>query len=256
MSQYFILAAAVLVALPIFLFLWRRRRIAKAAQGIVRRVDSAFQANHVFRKVQAQDYPWLTERFYTQARQEAEAAGFAWLADIEDETLSATYPNLRTFVRILLGPDHRTRAAVYEIVPGGPQGKPTRAPVQTRELISEASDGATLTTTTAQTSNLLNPPPGTVRRHVSADTPLKAMLATHRQAIDDYLSAHPGVFLKEIRSFEQATAAWQKSIDRQREKLQAQGGLGQDEMVRFGGKDREKLAVEVHEQMRKIKKDQ
>lgn len=134
-------------------------------------------------------------------------------------------------------------------------GKPTKAPVQTCELISEASDGASLITTTAPTSKLLDPPPDVIRRHVPADTRMNAMLDTHQQVVDDYLSTHSGVFLEEIRDFDQATAAWQKGIDRQRARLHAEGGLSREEMVRFGGKGKEELASAVHKEMRKIKQD-
>ena len=247
--------AVTILALIALLFVWRLMRIKNAARNIVRRTESAFQENHVFSRVQARDYSWLTASFYEQARQDAEANGFSWLADIEDKTLSQTYPNLRTFVRILVGCDYRTRAAIFEIVPGGPMGKATTAPVQTRELISEASDGASLITTTAPTSKLLDLPPGVIRRHVPVDTRMHAMLDNHQQVVDDYLSTHPGVSLEEIRDFDQATAAWQKGIDRQRARLHAQGGLSREEMVRFGGKDKEDLASAVHKQMRKIKQD-
>jgi hypothetical protein len=254
MNLTIIFAVVILIPLAL-LVVWRTMRIKKAARNIVRRTESAFQENHVFSRVQAWDYPWLAAGFYDQARQEAEANGFSWLDDIEDKTLSQVYPNLRTFVRILLGPDYRTRLAIFEIVPGGPEGKPTQAPVQTRELISELSDGASVITTTAQTSKRLDPPPGLVRCHVPADTPLNMMLGMHQQATDNYLNTHSGVSLEEIRDFDQATAAWQKGIDRQRARLQAQGGISREEMLRIGGKGKEKLAIAVHRQMSKIKQD-
>jgi predicted transcriptional regulator len=197
----------------------------------------------------------LTSSFYQQAQLECEANGFVWLADIEDETLTKTYPDLRTFARILVSPDYLTRAAIFEIVPGGPQGKVTRPPIQTRELISDTSDGASITTTTASTSNLLDPPPGLVRQNVPADTRIDTMMHIHQTAVDTYLSSHPGVKLEEIRNYEEATAAWQRSNDRQRARLNSQGGLSREEMHRFAGQNKEKLADEVHAEMRKIKQE-
>jgi hypothetical protein len=69
------------------------------------------------------------------------------------------------------------------------------------------------------------------------------------------LSTHPGVSLEEIRDFDQATAAWQKGIDKQRARLNAQGGVSREEMARFGGKGKEQLALAVHKEIQKIKQD-
>jgi hypothetical protein len=223
--DFIIKIAVILLGVLVLIVISRAIRIKKVARNIVRRTGKAFQENHEFSRVQALDYPWLTGSFYDQARRDSEANGFSWLADIEDKTLSQVYPNLRTFVRILLGPDYRTRFAIFEIVPGGPNGTQTSVPVQTRQLISEASDGTTLITSASQASKQLNRPLGVVVCEVPADAPMNAMLDSHQQVVDDYLKTHWGVSLEEIRDFHEATAAWQKGIDRQRARLKKQGGI-------------------------------
>jgi len=249
--NFVILLAVFLLAFVLVSAAWRRIWIVKAARNILRRSNNAFQANHIFCKVSAQDYPWLSSEFYEQAQRDAEAFGFTWLADIEDETLSQVYPHLRTFVRILLAPDFHSRFAIYEIVPGGPYGKPTRQPLQTRELISELSDGFCLITTTAPTAKILDAPPGVSRTHLPADSRMVDLLEAHRQAMDDYKILRPVASFEEIRDFDQATVAWQKGIDRQRAKLETENGLKLEEIVRIGGKGKEKLSADVHKQMQK-----
>lgn len=245
-----IVSIIIIVALEIF----KRFLIRAAAKRIARNVDQAFAAHHVFRRVKGSDFHWLNHSFYDGARADIEAQGFEWLADIEDETLSQVYPNLRTFVRICLSPDRRIRAAIYEIVPGGPQGKALKPPVQTFELISEASDGTAITTTTAPSSKLLNAPAGIIRNNLPQGTDLEVILQNHERIIEDYLEVHHGQSLEKIETYEEVIAAWQKGIDRQRERLQKSGGITRQELMRIGGAERAETAQQVFDDMEKLKK--
>lgn len=244
----------VCVILLIVISLWKRIVVRLAAKLISRNLEGAFQPDHIFRRVDAKEFPWLNNSFYDNNLAQLKIEEFEWLADIEDETLSKVFPNMRTFVRICLSPDRLTRAAIYEIVPGGPQGIHTQPPIQTRELISEASDGTTITTTTAPESRLLDQPGGSIRNNVSSDTPLDRMLEMHERSINGYIDLHYGVTLETISTFEEATAAWQKGIDRQRKRLKSGGGLNKREFMRIGGADKREVAEEVYDEMGNLRK--
>jgi hypothetical protein len=138
-------------------------------------------------------------------------------------------------------------------VPGGPAGKPMQSSRQAVEFISEVTDGTTITTTSAPAGKLLDSPPGVVRNHLPG-YPLGAMLPSHQKTVGDYLERHPGVSLEKIETFRDAVAAWQKGIDRQRERLQAGGGLNRQEFMRISGPGKAEIAREVYDQMEKEKK--
>jgi hypothetical protein len=240
----------VIILALIKLYEWSRRR--RAAQRISKSLDQSFQPDHVFRAVQPSSFPWLTQAFYDGSAADAASAGFRPLADIEDETLTASHPDKRTFVRILSREGGDIRTAIYEIAVGGPQGNVSKR-IQTRELITEMSDGATLTTTTAPLNRLLNPPPGQVRQHVAEGTPFATLLTEHMRSIEHYQVSNPQAVPVPVRTFEEATAAWQKGIDRQRNRLQAGGGITREEMVRIGGPARAELAGKVHDEMQRMR---
>lgn len=240
----------VVILLVIALYgVWSRRG---AARRIKKTLDDSFQAHHIFRSVDAAQFPWLTRTFYDGAQLDIESAGFRMLADIEDETLSATHPDKRTFVRVCVSQDGNIRAAIYEIVVGGPQGK-SRQRIQTCELITEMSDDATITTTTAPAGRLLNPPPGVVREHVPSATPLSQMLATHTAQVERYQKEHASATPLPVSSFDDATAAWQKGIDRQRSRLQSDGGITRGELERLAPKNAPHIGSQVYDEMQKLK---
>lgn len=242
-----IIYGAILLAVILYGKFARRR----AAKNISRTLDDSFQANHIFRQVDAAQFPWLTESFYNRATQDIESAGFHHLADIEDETISSVHPDKRTFVRICVNETGTVRAAIYQIVVGGPQGNPKQR-LQTTELITEFSDGTTLSSTTAPANRLLNTPPGQLRENVPPDSTLSQMLPRHMSRIEDYQKSHPDATLELVTNFEQAIAAWQKGIDRQRNRLQSQGGISREELVRMS-RGRDGVANQVYDEMQKLK---
>jgi len=128
---------------------------------------------------------------HDQAQHNLEAEGFQLLANVEDETFSEAHPDKRTYVRLLNLPDGSIRAAIYEIVVGGPQGRP-RTTVRVVELLTELSDGGCVNTTTAPASRLLDAPRGLSREHLSAAIAPRDHLAMHRSHLERVLSERPG----------------------------------------------------------------
>lgn len=243
------LAIYAIILLVIVVWGWLSTR--RAAKRIHKTINESFQANHVFKAVDLSGFPWLTRAFYDEPVTELGPHGFRHLADIEDETLTQVHPDKRTCVRICVNEDGSIRAATYEIAVGGPQGA-VRQRTQTHELITELADGTTITTTNAPQNRLFNPPEGVIRQHVPVGTSPSQMLPGHQRTLEQILQNRPAVAIEPVTTFEQATAAWQKGTDRQRNRLQSQGGVGRDEFMRMGAKTPE-VAARVYDEMQKIK---
>ena len=161
--QALLIVLVGMVALYAFLRARGRLQVRRGARNISRILEDTFQEERRPVRVDPAQFSWLDAAFYDQAQHNLEAEGFQLLANVEDETFSLAH----TYVRLLNLPDGSIRAAIYEIVVGGPQGRP-RTTVRVVELLTELSDGGCVNTTTAPASRLLDAPRGLSREHLAA----------------------------------------------------------------------------------------
>jgi len=236
----------------LYAFLWARGRlqVRRGARNISRILEDTFQEERRPVRVDPAQFSWLDVAFYDQAQHNLEAEGFQLLANVEDETFSVAHPDKRTYVRLLNLPDGSIRAAIYEIVVGGPQGRP-RTTVRVVELLTELSDGGCVNTTTAPASRLLDAPRGLSREHLSAAIAPRDHLAMHRSHLERVLSERPGVAISPVRTYDEAIAAWLRGNARQRSRLAEQGGLNREELRRMAGPGRQAVADAVFTEMQR-----
>jgi len=160
----------LLAALAVLLFLGSvalsRARIRRAARNINAMVEKSFADGHRLIPAEPAQFPWLSSTFYDETQRDLESEGFRFLANVEDATLSETHPDKRTYVRLFTLPDGSVRAAAWEVVLGGPQGRPGTT-IRTVELLTELTDGGCVSTTTVPQQRLLDPGPWTFREHQS-----------------------------------------------------------------------------------------
>lgn len=243
-----IIAAAVLF---IAAHLFRRQLVRAGARRIAQSLDATFAPERQFAQVTAADFRWLDLAFYDAAEHDLLQAGFTRIADIEDVTLSKAHPDKRTFVRILAGPDGVSRAAVYQIVVGGPQGRPS-AMSSTVELITEFTDGRCATTISTP-NRLLDPPPLVSRRQV--DTPgVPPLLTAHAAHLAEHRQAHPSLTVAPVRTLEEALAAWRRAHERARARLSTEG-LRRAELQRLAPPRAPGVADEVFEAYQQQRRD-
>jgi hypothetical protein len=75
----------------------------------------AFAGRHEFERVSPSDIPDLDPILYDDAQAALERLGFSVLADIEDKTLSKIYPDMRTFIRVMVGGNGTIIAGLYQL---------------------------------------------------------------------------------------------------------------------------------------------
>jgi hypothetical protein len=85
--------------------LTRRQRASQARASIKNNLAKVYGQRHEYREVDAASFDWLDLGFYHATLRRLEGFGFRKLADKEDVTLSAIYPSLRTFVRVMVSAD-------------------------------------------------------------------------------------------------------------------------------------------------------
>lgn len=174
--------------------IYRRIAAKRAAREIVADSKAIYAGRHEFAEIRAADFRDLDHQFYNRAQAELEAFGFRYMADIEDLTLSRQMPRLRTFVRVLVGENRSTTAAIYhlkfrgfyrllQLVGALPQ-KPFFV-----DLESEFSDGTFLSISNTRGNDLSSDVPGILRQAFAAETPIGQLLAAHREAFQRQIHA-------------------------------------------------------------------
>lgn len=238
----------LVLAVPLASWIWYRLRIASAARKIAAKLDASFGAPHEFVQVQAADFPHCSATFYDDAQREAQALGYALLADVEDRTLSRTTTTTeRTFVRLMARADGGDRFCAFEV---RRRGVAEGGAIRVREFITEFAQGGAAITSDAPPAKLLDSPSGLSRQYHAAGTALSRMLEAHRALVASRLAARPEDPVLPVVSLEQYLAAWQRGYDRQRDRLAA-GGLAKGELERLAGPGRAKVGKAVHEQMQR-----
>ena len=245
MSRMQTLLIVLVGMVALYGIVWARRWLGlrRGARKIARILEATVQERRLVRVDPAQ-FPWLDAAFYDQAQHNLEAEGFQLLANVEDETSSVAMPDKRTYVRLLNLPGGSIRVAIWEMVVGGPQGRP-RKTIRVVEFLTELSDGGCVSTSTAPAKLLFDVPPGVSRELLSAAIAPRDGLAMHRSHLERVLSGRPGVAISPVRTYDEAIAAWLRGHARRRSRLAEQGGLNREELQRLAGPGRQAVADAV-----------
>lgn len=89
----------------------------KKALKILNKVRILYKDKHVFREINPEDFPHLSQEFYDTAQKELEAIGFRHLGDVENETAKKKIPNPRTFCRIMSSEDSTINVSIFQVKP-------------------------------------------------------------------------------------------------------------------------------------------
>ena len=205
------------------------------------RLDAVYGEPHELVRVTPAAFPEADLEFYDRARRELEAKAFAWIADVEDLTLSRIYPSNRTFVRLFVDSGRMIRASAYHLHPRGVvisllqlvQLFPRHLRVV--ELVTEVGKEFVVTSNTHGVDRLEPPPEARVERMPLATT-IDALLARHQERITELLRAHPHRAPSHFDGYDDVLASMARAhvaMARHRQKL---GGLSRDELERLKGR--------------------
>ena len=168
---------------------WRRRAVSRTATSILRNARILYSGAHEYREVSLAEFPHLDAAHYVTGRQELEADGFTWLADVEDVTVTAAGgAMLPAAMRVLAGDDGAVVAAIYHA-----RARGAGASYRIADFETPLDDGTFLITSNAALAGRLASPPEVHAEFHADDTPVAALLARHRERMAEHASTHAGV---------------------------------------------------------------
>ena len=147
---------------------------------------------HEYGPVRVQDFHGLDEGLYDRAQRESEDAGLRCLGDVENLSVSAVFPRLRTAIRDFASDDGEVADSVWQ-VRAGRWFRIRRPGIRAMELVTEFSDGTFLSTTNHPGPEHGANVRGIERIQTPYPTPAGQMVAAHRAGIARVMERKCGV---------------------------------------------------------------
>jgi hypothetical protein len=188
--------------------------------------------------VDAQSFRHLDLHFYDQARDALVAQGCIWLGDVENLSLKGTFNDFRTFIRLLVSPDHTICIGLFH-----PKPKflirlliwILRIKVgRTMDCESELSNGGFIVTSNGETAAKLNSPPGFDMKYFPITTDHDTLFQAHRQRLNVFLAAHPDVHGTPMRTAEEVLAMQHRMQAAKAAYRKGVGYVTEEELTRMG----------------------
>ncbi|OVE75501.1 hypothetical protein BVX98_07530 [bacterium F11] len=218
-------------------------KMKEAARKIGAQLEKLFVPEHDYKVVNLADYYRADTRFYNQSTSELEKAGFTFLGDIEDMTITNALPQFSTCIRVFTGDGGTTQAGIYHIK----ESKGIPNDMRIVDFETRFSNGYFVATTNAARASLLSNPPQ-VNVYYAPASPIEELLETHRYRVGEYARNHPQLIMSYVETIEGAIEFQQKLNEvkaNYRDDLQ---GLSDGEFTLFGvpSKERNRLLREIH----------
>lgn len=175
--------------------------IDDAANKILDMQTAVWGGPHDFRAADPGEFPELDRSYYDDTQRWLEGHGFRFLADIENTTLTNVFPQMRTFLRVMLGDEDATAAAVYQVrrqapeAPAQEEGAETDDAVRADEAAAapdsvyavdfetELTDGTFLVTNSLAESDRMPEMEGIDKLRLPRETPPDEVLTEHRNRV-------------------------------------------------------------------------
>jgi hypothetical protein len=247
----------------VLLLLFRRPRTRtprQAAEHILEQQKAVYGGRHEFCEVSPRDFPGLDLTHYDATRDALARKGFRVLGDIEDLTLSRQFPALRTFVRVLAGPDGTVSAGIYNIRLRGFQrvlqifGSLPRD-LRTVGFETALDDGTFVGTSNALGADRTGDVPGILRFQLPRGTPAAEILARHEASVREALAARPGASPRRVASLNDALEIQHHVQELKNAHRQSMGYMDREELERIAGPRLQGEAEAVADEIEKIKDD-
>jgi len=234
--DYLLVGVAVFIVL---LFVFQRRR-GRSLSGPVKGAQKVYAGPHEFRRAATQEFPDVDLAFYDQTQAWLERHGFRCLGDVEDTTASQAYPNMRTFLRVLLSNDGTVMAACYHINLRGWMkvlqwiGLLPRV-LKVLDLETEFNDGTFLATSNSEGLDMLSEVPGHRKVQFPQATAFDEMIEVHRSILAQWGGADSTYQPLRLSSLDDVLAAQNRSQQIASEYRQKIGYISKEEMARMAG---------------------
>jgi hypothetical protein len=200
------------------LWVWSRyspesRRSGSDADEITEMQRAVHSEPHEFAPVRVEDFRWLDARYYDAAERRLEAAGFRCLGDLENISLSAAFPNLRTAIRNFTGDDGVVTAGVWQVKLRGWLRVPAflrlvKGDMRVTEFCTEFSDGAFIATLDNLGLDSGSDVREIRRMRLPAGTPVGELVDIHRQRVAAFLEDHAHAVPVPVRSERELRESW------------------------------------------------
>lgn len=170
---------------------------ANMAASIKKFTEEIYVPRHEYQPVDPRNFRHLDLHYYDSVRDALLAQGCHGLGNVENVTLKNSSNDPRTFIRSLASPGRDIALSLY-------QPKPKfwirlilwifRIKIgRIFDCESEFSDGTFLVTSNAAAAAPMKLPPNFDSKFFPWETPFDTVLQAHRQRIQAFLTAHPGV---------------------------------------------------------------
>ncbi|MBP7865077.1 MAG: hypothetical protein KA419_03940 [Acidobacteria bacterium] len=192
----------LLVLIFVAAFFWglswiMRARVQAAAVKLDERLRKVYAPRHEYREVRPEEFPHLDLAWYDRMAEGLRARGFRGKGDLEDLTVSAAFPETRTFIRVMTAEDDTLSAGFYQARVTGPTLKMIQArgmdSLRVLDLQTEFEDGRFVSTTNAEMSASIQVPAEIIREVHPAETSADELLQRHRVRLDRFRQGNPGV---------------------------------------------------------------
>lgn len=229
-------AAAMLYGLA-RIALWRACR--NGARKIHRELTAMFGGEHEFRIVPEDEARAGQSQEATELRGQLRAAGFRPLGWIEDLTVTAVYPRLRTFIEVHASADGRICATTYRT-----------AGLRLFDLGTRLAGDRFIVTTNAEV-NKLKPPPSTDRETLPYTTSFADLHARHLARLEERRPGPSAV--RPCRNLSDVLAASRLYSRQASEHRRSLGYLSEAELLEMGaGAQREEVARRIWREFRRL----
>jgi hypothetical protein len=185
--------------------LWSLGRVASGQGGgragakkITDMQKALYSGPHEYGPVRVHDFGWLDSAHYDAMQRRLEVAGFQSFGDVEDLTLSAVHPNMRTAMRDMASGDGVVAACIWQLKLRGwlrilALFGLVKGDMRVVDLATEFSDGSFLNTANNLGLDPSSDVPGIERMALPNSTPIEEAVSAHRRRVVEILAARPGV---------------------------------------------------------------
>ena len=193
------------VLLGVGFLLWVLSRILSrkgggedAARRITEQKRAIYSVPHEYAPVRVHDFAWLDEHYYDEVQRHLESIGFRCFGDVENLSLSAVYPNMRTAIRDFASADGIVTGSIWQLKMRGwlrvlAFFRVLKGDMRVVDLDTEFSDGTFLATANNLGLDPSSEVPGIERIQLPNATPIGEAVALHRRRVAEILAQRPGV---------------------------------------------------------------
>ena len=168
------------------------------ARKVTGQKRAIYSAPHEYAPVRVHDFRWLDAGWYDATQRWLESVGFRCFGDVENLSLSAVYPKMRTALRGLASGDGVVSASIWQVKIRGWMRllvwfRLLKGDMRVVDFDTEFSDGTFLSTANNREFDPSSDIPGIERIQLPNATPIEDVLVAHRRRVAEILTQRPGI---------------------------------------------------------------